>query len=253
MNACVDKEALLHGLLDGELDAANALAVEEHLKVCSGCAAELDRLESLRRLVRAPGVAHRAPEALKARIEAQLAAPAAPPAAPSRRRLWQAWIPAGAAAALAASLALMLVLPRQEEMALRDQVVSGHIRSLEASHLIDVESSDRHTVKPWFNGRIDFAPQVRDLAAQGFPLAGGRLDYLHEREVAALVYRRRLHVINLFVWPAKAGEAPSGHARQHGYSLDWWTSDGLEFWAVSDIDPAELERFRQAFVAAGKT
>ena len=252
MSACADKETLLHGLLDGELDAANAVAVEEHLKLCPGCAAELARLESLRRLLRAPGVGWRAPDGLRARIEAQLAMPGpvaeAPPARPSP---WRTWIvPFAAGTAIAASLLIAVTLPQPGESALEDQVVSGHIRSLQASHLTDVATSDRHTVKPWFNGRLDFAPPVYDLAAQGFPLAGGRLDYLHDRQAAALVYRRRLHVINLFVWPAHAGETPAGSARLHGYSLAWWTRGGLEFWAVSDIDPQDLDRFRQAFIAA---
>jgi anti-sigma factor RsiW len=250
VSACADKDAMLHGLLDGELDAANAMAAEEHLRVCPGCSAELARLEALRRLVQAPGVAFRAPEGLKARIEAGLPGLAAAPA-PARRRIrWPVLASGGAIAALAASLAIVLVTPRAGETALEDQVVSGHIRSLLASHLTDVATSDRHTVKPWFNGKIDFAPPVTDLAAQGFPLAGGRLDYLHDRVVAALVYRRRLHAINLFVWPARTGETLHGSARLHGYSLTYWTQGGLEFWAVSDIDLAELEHFRDVFVAA---
>jgi anti-sigma factor RsiW len=254
VTACADKEALLQGLLDGELDAANAAAMEAHVQLCAGCAAELARLESLRRLLRAPGVGFRAPEDLRARIEAELDAAALPTApAPLPRRRPPRWLPGAGLAALAATLVLgvAVLAPRPEQLALEDQVVSGHIRSLQASHLTDVATSDRHTVKPWFNGRIDFAPPVQDLAAQGFPLAGGRLDYLHDREVAALVYRRRLHVINVFVWPARAGEAPAGNARLHGYSVSWWTRGGLEFWAVSDIDLRELQQFRQAFQAAG--
>lgn len=256
MTACADKQTLIHGLLDGELDAANALAAEAHIKLCPGCAAELARLESLRRLIRAPGVAHRAPESLRARLLAQSSPePEAAPVPGRSRPRWRAWAAGGVGAAVAASLAL-LVLPPQigklGEIGLQDQVVSSHVRSLLANHLMDVATSDRHTVKPWFNGKIDFAPPVRDLASQGFPLAGGRLDYLHDRVVAALVYRRRLHVINLFVWPAKSGEAPAGTARHEGYSIAWWTKGGLEFWAVSDIDPGDLEAFRQAFIEAGR-
>ena len=174
------------------------------------------------------------------------------PQADWRRRLtaFAPWALSGAFAALAASLALVMFTPLAPEAALENEVVSGHVRSLQASHLTDVATSDRHTVKPWFNGRIDFAPPVPDLAAQGFPLAGGRLDYLHDRTVAALVYRRRLHVINLFVWPSKPGETLSGVRRHEGYSLVYWTAGGLEFWAVSDIDKADLEAFARAYRAA---
>jgi anti-sigma factor RsiW len=251
VSACPDKELLLHGLIDGELDAANALAVEAHLGACNGCAEELSRLQALRRLVRAPGVAFQAPAGLAERIDAAIGDDAVEPR-PARRRLgaWAPWALSGAFAALAASLALVMFNPTLPESALTTEVVSSHVRSLQAGHLTDVATSDRHTVKPWFNGRIDFAPPVVDLAAQGFPLAGGRLDYLHDRNVAALVYRRRLHVINLFVWPSKPGETLSGVRRHEGYSLVYWTAGGLEFWAVSDIDPADLQAFARAYRAA---
>jgi anti-sigma factor RsiW len=146
-----------------------------------------------------------------------------------------------------------MIGPGSEVRGIEGEVISGHVRSLQASHLTDVATSDRHTVKPWFNGKIDFAPPVVDLAAQGFPLAGGRLDYLHGRSVAALVFRRRQHVINLFVWPSKPGETLASHASQGGYSIAYWTHGGLEFWAVSDIDGAELERFAAAYRQATGT
>jgi anti-sigma factor RsiW len=243
MSACPDKEGLLHGLLDGELDAANAQACEAHLKTCPACAQAFGELQALSARLSAPGVGYRAPAALRRRIEAMTQAPAAP-----GRRLRKAapWALSGALAAIAASLAIVTLQPTT--IALEDQLVASHVRSTLASHLVDVETSDRHVVKPWFNGRIDFAPPVVELADRGYPLVGGRLDYIGSRVVAALVYRRNRHVINLFVWPSKPGLglAP-GPAMRSGYSVAHWTSGGLEFWAVSDIDARDLESFHQAF------
>jgi anti-sigma factor RsiW len=155
----------------------------------------------------------------------------------------------GAMTALAASLAAVMVLPNPAS--LEDELVADHVRSTLASHLVDVETSDRHTVKPWFNGRIDFAPPVADLAAQGFPLVGGRLDYVRRQPAAALVYRRNKHLINLFVWSSQPGPsfAPSRAGRK-GYALEHWRQGGLEFWAVSDVEATELAAFRAAYVAA---
>ena len=247
MSACPDKEPMLHGLLDGELDAANALDIEAHLNTCAGCAGELERLGALSRLVRAPGVAHAAPPGLAERIEAAVQASGRPAPRPARIAGLAPWGLSGAFAAVAAGLALVMINPAGHLAAIEDEVIAGQIRSLQAGHLTDVATSDRHTVKPWFNGKVDFAPPVVDLAAQGYPLAGGRLDYLHGRAVAALVYRRRAHVINLFVWPSRPGEALSGRAEKNGYGVAYWTAGGLEFWAVSDVDGADLQRFVQAY------
>jgi anti-sigma factor (TIGR02949 family) len=249
MNACPDKELLLHALADGELDAANAAALEAHVQACPGCAEALARLQTLRRLVRAAEVRRAAPEALRDRLEAQIAAPPEAAAPERRPRRLAAAAPWALSAALAASLVLVLLAPGGEPASLEREVVFGHVRALQADHALDVATSDRHTVKPWFNGKLDFAPPVADLADRGYPLAGGRLDYLDGRSVAALVYRRRLHLIDLFVWPAKAGEHRSGSARKDGYSLAWWTQGGLEFWAVSDIDQEDLQGFRAAIAA----
>ena len=152
----------------------------------------------------------------------------------------------GSGAAVAASLALFLLLPAGP--ALETQLVDGHIRSLQAAHLVDIPTSDRHVVKPWFNGRIDFAPPVIELADQGFPLVGGRLDRVNGRSAAALVYRRRAHVINVFVWPGPAPATPITERRE-GYALIRWGQGGLTFWAVSDIDPADLQTFQKTFAA----
>ena len=134
---------------------------------------------------------------------------------------------------------------------LESQLVDAQVRSLEVQHLVDVPTSDRHVVKPWFNGKIDFAPPVVDLIAQGFPLAGGRLDHLAGRDVAAIVYRRRAHVINLFVWNG-AGPAAPTLSRREGYSLVHWGANGLTFWAVSDVDSADLLTFQKEYAAETK-
>ncbi|WP_395681018.1 anti-sigma factor family protein [Inquilinus sp.] len=243
--SCPDKSVLLHGMLDGELDVVGALAFEAHLKECPACAAEYRRQQAIRTALRRPELRDRAPDALRRRIEAALQ----PPSVPWWRRFLSDWRLGGAgAAALAMALMLLLVLPRGGDDLAR-QLVDSHVRSLLAEHLVDVPSSDRHTVKPWFVGKIDAAPPVVDLAAQGFPLAGGRLDYLDRRVVAALVYRHGGgHVVNLFVWasPGAADSAPKSETEE-GYRLLHWVRSGLEFWAVADIDLSELQAFQAAY------
>lgn len=249
MNACPDKIALLQGLVDGELDAVNASACEAHLKTCEACNAEYLRLQALREAVTAPDVAHRAPDRLRARVEAMLIAEGAPAAV---KPAWRAapWAASGIAGLLAASLAVVLILPQVTEAGVERQLVASHVRSLLANHLTDVTTSDQHVVRPWFNGRVDIAPPVPQLADQGFPLVGGRLDYIEGRVAAAIVYKRRLHTVNLFVWPAEGRVLnESRSARRDGYSLVEWTAGGLRFAAVSDIEPADLGQFKAAFIA----
>jgi anti-sigma factor RsiW len=245
MSACPDKNHLLHAHFDGELDAINTESFEAHLKTCPGCASALAELQALRGRLAAPGLRTPAPEALRARIERAIAAEAAPPRRPAGVLPWTL---SGGFAALAATFAIVAMLPSQMQLA--DELVSDHVRSTLATHLVDVETSDRHTVKPWFNGRIDFAPPVVDLAAQGFPLVGGRVDYLDGRVVAALVYRRNKHVINVFIRPEPQGLMRPAPARPHdGYNLLRWTQGGLEFWAVSDVEAGDLRALRDAFKA----
>jgi anti-sigma factor RsiW len=251
MSACPDKAMLLQGLLDGELDAVNAAACEAHLKTCEGCDAEFRRLQALRETLTAPGVAHVAPERLRAGIEAMLAAEAAP--APRRRARLAPWMAGGVGGVgglLAAGLAVMLVVPQVTEAGVERQLVASHVRSLMANHLTDVATSDRHVVKPWFNGKADVAPPVPELAAEGFPLVGGRLDYVDGHVAPAIVYSRRLHTVNLFVW-STSGRLPAGTraVQRDGYSLVEWSEGGLRFAAVSDIDPGELRQFKAAYVA----
>jgi anti-sigma factor RsiW len=244
--ACPDKEHLLHALMDGELDARNAEACEAHLRGCPACAEAFAELQTLRERLAAPGLAPPAPDRLRRRIEAALAAPQPEPR--RRPRAAAPWAVSGAMTALAAGLALVLVLPGSR--GLEDELVADHIRSTLASHIVDVATSDRHTVKPWFNGRVDFAPPVADLADQGFPLVGGRLDYVQSRPVAALVYRRNKHLINLFVWPSRPGPSrPPVRDSRQGYAVEHWRSGGLEFWAVSDVEARDLAAFRAAYLA----
>ncbi|HEY2482644.1 MAG TPA: anti-sigma factor [Caulobacteraceae bacterium] len=256
MTPCPDRELMLHALLDGELDAANALEIETHLKTCPGCAAWFRTLQALRERLAEPELSPPAPERLRVRVEAMIARESRPRGARGAAargwigRLSAGWTAAGAMAAVAVSLMVVQLAPVPPS--LEDQLVASHVRSLQANHLIDVATSDRHVVKPWFNGKIDFAPPVVDLADQGFPLAGGRLDYADNREVAALVYRRRLHAINLFVLPARPRPAAWRPFPSHpatSYSVIHWTRGPLDFWAVSDLDRPELERFHQLFVA----
>ena len=247
--ACPDKLLLLHGLIDGELDAANALELEAHLKGCAGCTQELERLQALRRRLADPAIGYAAPQGLRAKIAAAMEAEGA-----RERRTktgWSAWrvapfVLGGGMAALAASLALVVFRPAAPSLTLERELVDDHVRSLLAQHLTDVTSTDQHTVKPWFAGRVDYSPPVVDLKAQGFPLAGGRLDYVDGKVTAALVYRRRLHVINLFVRPAE-GRDGSWAGEREGYNLLRWRQSGLEFWAVSDLNRTELEQFRDLF------
>jgi len=250
MSACPDHEMLLHGLLDGELDAVNAAACEAHLKACDACHAEFLRLQAVRTAVAAPDASYRAPQRLRTNIQAALASETAP-AGPRALRRAAPWAGGALGGLLAASLAVVAIAPQLTGPSLEAQLVDSHVRSLLANHLTDVGTSNEHVVRPWFNGKVDIAPPVPELAAQGFPLVGGRLDYVDGRVVPAIVYKRRLHTVNLFVWPA--GHQLLGRektARRDGYSVVEWTRDGLRFSAVSDIDLRELEQFRAAFDAA---
>ncbi len=244
MPACVDQELLLGGLVDGELDAANTALVEAHVARCEGCRDELDRMQAVRSLLHLDGVRDRAPESLTHRIAAlsELS-----PKGANENRI-PSWLAPGVAGALAASLAMISFVPPATTAAVDQELVSSHVRSLQPGHLTDVQTTDQHIVKPWFNGRIDFAPPVPELAGKGFPLVGGRLDSIDGRTVAAIVYKRRLHTVNLYVWPAK-GEGERAFVKD-GFSVREWTHNGLRFAAISDIPASEVEQFEKLFVEA---
>jgi anti-sigma factor RsiW len=241
MAACVDQELLLGGLIDNELDAANVAMVEAHVARCEGCREELERLQAVRNLLRTDGMRHAAPETLLKRIAAT---PELTPRAANDNRLLR-WFGPGVAGALAASLAIVLLVPSSEQAGIDQQIVSSHVRSLQPGHLIDVQTANQHVVKPWFNGRVDFAPPVPDLSDQGFPLVGGRLDSIDGKTAAAIVYKRRLHTVNVFVWRASAERVRN--QVQNGFALDEWSADGLRFAVISDIPSTELGQFEQVY------
>jgi anti-sigma factor RsiW len=245
---CEEASILLHALIDGELDAGHAREVEAHIASCPACAAQLREFQEFRDRLR-PAGSRAAPAALRARIEGKLPAPRASGA--SRRSVLRGFALGATASALAASGVLVMVMRGDDERRVLGEFVSAHLRSLQAQHLIDVESSDQHTVKPWFNGRLDVAPPVIDLTAQGFALLGGRLDYVDAKPVAAIVYRRRVHVINLFCAPAPGRTRHAAKVESlHGFNVRSWTENGLNLWAVSDINADELAEFGEKFEAA---
>jgi anti-sigma factor RsiW len=247
-----DQVLLVQAEFDGELDAAQAAALAVHRQQCPVCQAVAQQLAESRELMREVGDIP-LPEGLRERVLAALdLAPTAPPAPPPWRRLrtwWGSGTSFGLGAACAAALAFLVVVPGQDD--LTRQIVAGHIRALQPGHLEDVISTDRHTVKPWFDGRLDFAPPVKDLAAVGFPLKGGRLDYIGGKAVAALVYQRDQHLIDLFVWPSayRVGDALTAGERQ-GYNFLDWQQGGMIFWAVSDLEASQLRDFAEAWKQA---
>jgi anti-sigma factor RsiW len=246
---CEEANVLLHALLDGELDAGHAREVEQHVASCARCAAQLRGYREMRTAMAAADLRHVPSQDLRRRLDAAL--PKAQPSAPTRRALLQGFLLGGGASAVAAASIATIVFQNSQEQQLLSEVLSAHLRSLQAEHLTDVMSSDRHTVKPWFNGRLDVAPPVIDLTAQGFTLIGGRLDHIEGKAVAAIVYRRRTHVVNLFVRQATSGERRStGNETVQGFNVRRWTEQGLSLIAISDINAEELQEFSSKFDAA---
>jgi anti-sigma factor RsiW len=267
---CEEATKLMDGYLDGELDPITNQAIEQHLRGCRNCGQAYETHRSLIRAMSNTTPYYKAPAELRERIQSSLREETAerptPKVAPdaeslvSRKRPesrtillatpWN-WLGLAAAIIFAAIIAWNILPWRQRAEAnqfLATQLIASHVRSLMANHLTDIVSSDQHTVKPWLDGKLDFAPPVADLSSEGFPLVGGRLDYLDNRPVAALIYQRRKHFINLFVWPVAgdAAKATTSMTRQ-GYQMLHWVDPDFNYWAVSDINEKELQEFEQLF------
>jgi anti-sigma factor RsiW len=248
---CDDASVLLHALLDGELDAGHAREVEAHVASCARCAAALQGFREMRQAMSGANLRLAAPDSLRQRIEAAIPAPQRRAATPSRRSLLQGFAFGTVLSAAAAASLVFVVVRSDQDQRIMGDVVSAHLRSLQAEHLTDVPSSNQHTVKPWFNGKLDVAPPVPDLTAQGFTLLGGRLDYIDGKTVAAIVYRRRVHIINLFVAQAVGSEHVAARNEMvQGFNIRLWTEQGLRFIAISDISADELQEFGAKFEAA---
>ena len=242
---CAEVQRWLHAYADGELDVVRGAEVDEHIKTCAACAGEISNLRLMRATLQNSGLAHRAPDALRKKC------------GNSRAKLrhrgkttcngsgngWR--LARRRSAALAIVLRPAGISPRDE---LLNEAVASHVRSLMANHLTDVASSDQHTVKPWFDGKLDFAPQVKDFAEQGFPLVGGRLDYLDGRAVAALVYRHEKHLINVFVWPAANTERGTEQIENvRGYNVVTCDVGGFHYCLVSDVEEKQLHQLAGLF------
>ena len=233
---------LIHPYVDGELDLLNARETEQHLRSCADCRAVEKALRELCETVKSSQSAYRAPSHLRKNVRAALRREAK-----TTQKFFSPWVvfaTGAACAVLVLGAVLFQTSSASRDNRLVDEVVADHVRSLLATHLVDVASSDQHTVKPWFDGKIDFAPEVRDLSGDGFPLIGGRLDYLDGKTVVALVYQRNKHPINVFIMPATTNRDTSPFAiTRRGYNVLSWTHNEMKYWAVSDLNQAELRQF----------
>jgi mycothiol system anti-sigma-R factor len=250
--SCELSETRLHAYFDGELDAMGAAEFERHLETCPECVARLAAEERLRGALVGAQLYERAPESLRKKIQISLPKDTATAAGSGAKGSAWRWLAAAAVLLLATILAWQHFAGTRhawQEQTMAAAVVDAHMRSLQPGHLEDVISTDQHTVKPWFDGKLDFAPPVRDFAGDGFPLMGGRLDVIEGRTVAALVYGRRKHIVNVFVTKELAGESLNGSGEIQGYHWIAWKKDGFSFYAVSDAASADLDQLKQLFLA----
>ena len=248
---CRECHDFIDPYIDNELEVAAAILVKQHLRDCSQCQPLLESRIAVRALLNNPELQFEMPDSLRRKIQSALPAATSSAKHRSGRRAVIPWfsVPLALAAAFAVVLGLVFLYQgttpdRPRGNSLAEEVISSHVRSLLATHLLDVPSTDQHTVKPWFDGKLKFSPPVRDFADQGFRLIGGRLDYINGREVAALVYQRRLHIINLFIWPLESSRNTAEESfTKDGYNVSHWDRDGFEFWAVSDVNGEDLRAF----------
>jgi anti-sigma factor RsiW len=255
---CEDARLLIHGHLDGELDLTSDLEVERHLEQCPRCAREYAALRAMRARLKDEAFRFAAPAELKEKI--RRAVPASTRRRfvgyPSRRGTWVGRATRFAVPMAIGAMLALVIVPRafgpNADQRVAGEVVASHVRSLMAGHLMDVVSTDQHTVKPWFNGKLDFSPPVTDFVKDGFPLVGGRLDYIEGRPVAALVYQHGKHIINVFMWPAARDQTnPERVETEHGYHVDQLTVAGMNCWVVSDLNQQELDKFAELVRARG--
>ncbi len=248
-----DRVDEISAFIDGELAPDEMAAMRDHLASCTDCATEYRTLQGVSRRVKDGFERPRAPEALRARIHGSMEGMSAEPRPrplplPSHRPSWGTLIAAGLViAALSGSATLAIARRDTSSARAENDVLASHLRSLMPGHLTDVTSNDTHNVKPWFNGRLDLSPSVPRLDSLGFPLMGGRLDYANGRPVAAVVYLRRQHVINVFSWPTASGPLKRRMTDENGYHLVQWRNAGTEYWAVSDVSAADLTQFVDLF------
>src|SRR3984957_10827209 len=248
---CQECHDYIDAYIDNELDIASSILVKHHLRDCPDCRQLLESRKAVGALLDNPQVRFAVPDSLLGRIQSAL--PVSRPEVKQRsgNRFFIPWfsIPLALAAPIAVMLGLAFlnqkrVIDRSQGNALALEAISSHVRSLLATHLFDVPSTDQHTVKPWFDGKLKFSPPVRDFAEHGFRLTGGRLDYLNGREVAALVYQRRLHIINLFIWPSESTRNTVATSfSKDGYNVLHWVYEGFELWAVSDVNAEDMRAF----------